>query len=37
VRAQKRIIIYQEKLPEIYRDVRRIKRLLGLADESDAA
>jgi UDP-3-O-[3-hydroxymyristoyl] glucosamine N-acyltransferase len=36
-RDQKRIFICLDKLPEIHRDVRRIKRHLGLADDSDAA
>jgi UDP-3-O-[3-hydroxymyristoyl] glucosamine N-acyltransferase len=34
---QKRILVCMEKLPELLRDIRRIKRHLGLMDESEAA
>jgi UDP-3-O-[3-hydroxymyristoyl] glucosamine N-acyltransferase len=34
---QKRILVCLDKLPDMLRDVRRIKRQLGLSDESDAA
>jgi UDP-3-O-[3-hydroxymyristoyl] glucosamine N-acyltransferase len=36
-RDQKRLIISLEKLPDLLRDVRRIKQRLGLADEETAA
>jgi UDP-3-O-[3-hydroxymyristoyl] glucosamine N-acyltransferase len=36
-REQKRVIISLEKLPDLLRDVRRIKQRLGLADEEAAA
>jgi UDP-3-O-[3-hydroxymyristoyl] glucosamine N-acyltransferase len=36
-REQKRIMIRLEKLPELHRDVRRIKQHLGIADEETAA
>jgi UDP-3-O-[3-hydroxymyristoyl] glucosamine N-acyltransferase len=34
---RKRALVCMEKLPELFRDIRRIKRQLGLIDESDAA
>jgi UDP-3-O-[3-hydroxymyristoyl] glucosamine N-acyltransferase len=36
VREQKRILVTLEKLPEIRRDLRRIKQHLGLSDEAAA-
>jgi len=36
-RDQKRLIVHMDKLPEIRKDIRRIKEHLGLTDESEAA
>lgn len=37
IREQQRILITMEKLPELVRDVRRIKQKLGLADDAPPA
>jgi UDP-3-O-[3-hydroxymyristoyl] glucosamine N-acyltransferase len=36
-REQKRVFILLDKLPELHRDVKRIKRHLGMSDENNAA